>query len=188
MQMHTLKAIVLCGLLALSSAPAAWADNHGAAAQPEVTQALPGSQLVGGGRLTVWGFQVYDARLFAAPGFQVARYASQPLALELNYLRSLKGADIAKRSLEEIGRQGPVSEVQSRQWLAEMLRLFPDVSKGERITGVHQPGVGAKFYVNGKLAGEVRDAEFSQRFFGIWLSPQTSEPGLRAELLKGSGS
>ena len=33
------------------------------------------------------------------------------------------------------------------------------------------------------LVGEVPDAEFARLFFGIWLSPQTSEPGLRAELI-----
>jgi hypothetical protein len=31
--------------------------------------------------------------------------------------------------------------------------------------------------------GEVRDATFARLFFGIWLSPRTSEPQLRAALL-----
>ena len=64
-----------------------------------------------------------------------------------------------------------------------MKQLFPDVQAGDRITGVHRPGVGARFHVNGRLAGEVRDADFARLFFAIWLSPRTSEPQLRAALL-----
>jgi hypothetical protein len=51
------------------------------------------------------------------------------------------------------------------------------------LTGIHQPGVGARFWLNGQLRGEVADAEFSRLCFGIWLSDSTSEPRLRAELL-----
>jgi hypothetical protein len=31
--------------------------------------------------------------------------------------------------------------------------------------------------------GLIDDAELARRFFGIWLSPRTSEPGLRSALL-----
>jgi hypothetical protein len=40
-----------------------------------------------------------------------------------------------------------------------------------------------RFLLNGKPFGEVRDAEFSSLFFGIWLSPGTSEPAMRQSLL-----
>ena len=64
-----------------------------------------------------------------------------------------------------------------------MTRLFPDVRAGDRITGVHRPGTGARFFVNGRLQGELPDADFARLFFGIWLSPRTSEPALREALL-----
>lgn len=34
-----------------------------------------------------------------------------------------------------------------------------------------------------KVVGEVADPEFARLFFGIWLSPNTSEPALRQALL-----
>ena len=34
-----------------------------------------------------------------------------------------------------------------------------------------------------KVVGEVADPEFARLFFGIWLSPNTSEPSLRQALL-----
>ena len=55
-------------------------------------------------RLSVFGFQIYDARLWGAPGFGGNSYSSQPLALELTYLRDFKALDIAERSIKEMRR------------------------------------------------------------------------------------
>jgi hypothetical protein len=80
-------------------------------------------------------------------------------------------------------RQEAMTPAQALAWEGQMRALFPDVSTGDRITGVNQPGIGAVFWRNGQLLGEVRDVAFAQQFFGIWLSPQTSEPQLRRALL-----
>ena len=53
----------------------------------------------------------------------------------------------------------------------------------DRITGVQRPEGLSRFFHNGNLRGEVRDAEFTRRFFGIWLGESTSEPSLRDSLL-----
>ena len=173
-----------------SPAPASVATSTSANAADspvELKTSLPQAKLIGKARLKVWGFEVYDARLWATAGFNPVRFATFPLALELVYLRDFKAQDIAERSLKEMRRTQPISETQAIQWTAELLRVFPDVRKGDRITGVHRPGEGAAFWVNGQASGEIRDAEFSRLFFGIWLSPQTSEPAMRALLLGGSG-
>lgn len=154
--------------------------------RPELKDALPQGQLVGKGRLTVWGFEVYDARLWAPAGFGRASYAAQPLALELDYLRPFDAVDVAERSIKEMRRSTAISDAQAASWSADMLRVIPDVKKGDRILGVHKPGVGASFWVNGKPSGEIRDPEFARLFFGIWLSPKTSEPKLRDALLAGA--
>jgi hypothetical protein len=44
------------------------------------------------------------------------------------------------------------------------------------------------FSFNGKPIGEIKDPEFARLFFGIWLSPQTSAPEMRRELLGLAGS
>ena len=155
--------------------------------QPEVKAALPQAQLIGKTRLTVFGFQVYDARLWAAPGFDAGSYTAQPLALELTYLRDFKALNIAERSIKEMRRSAAISDAQEARWLAEMQRVLPDVKKGDRILGVHKPGTGADFWVNGKPVGEIADPEFARLFFGIWLSPKTSEPQMRSRLLNISG-
>jgi hypothetical protein len=82
-------------------------------------------------------------------------------------------------------RSGPINAAAAQAWLEAMKQVFPDVQSGDRITGLHSPGVGARFWLNGQPRPAVRDAEFSRLFFGIWLSDKTSEPRLRADLLGG---
>ena len=153
--------------------------------RPELASALPQSRLVGKTRLSVWGFQVYDARLWALSGFKPESYGSQPFALELAYLRDFTSKDIAERSITEMRRSAAISDEQAAAWITQMQRVIPDIKKGDRIMGVHRPGLGAQFLVNGKARGDIRDAEFARLFFGIWLSTKTSEPKMRAALLAG---
>lgn len=167
--------------------PAAATAGHNADdLRPEIRNLLPGGKLVGKGRLTVWGFQVYDARLWALPGFRNDKLAAQPFALELAYLRAFDREDIAERSIAEMRRAAAISDAQAQAWTAELVRVLPNVKKGDRVIGVNRPGVGAQFFNNGKPGGEIRDPEFARLFFGIWLGPQTSEPQLRAALLAGA--
>lgn len=182
-------ACALHGSPALAQTPAGAADaapaSSAAESRPELADALPQGRLVGKTRLSVWGFQVYDARLWIAAGFSASRYAGTPLALELSYLRNFTAADIAERSLRDMRRSQPITDAQASRWTREMLRVIPDVRAGDRIMGVYRPGQGAAFWVNGKAHGEIRDAEFAKLFFGIWLSPTTSEPAMRDALLAG---
>lgn len=129
------------------------------------------------------GFDIYGARLWVQTGFDAANYGAHPLALELTYQRNFTAAAIAKRSLEEMRRVGNFSDQQATRWQQALQAALPDVRPGDRLVGVHQPGTGTVFQMGGRVVGEVSDAEFSRLFFGIWLSPQTSEPGLRQELL-----
>jgi hypothetical protein len=150
---------------------------------PEVTAEVNAAKLLGQGKLTYFGMHVYDARLWVQDGFKAAEFVRVPLALELEYARTLYGKLIAERSLDEMKRGGDVTEAKASEWLGQMKTLFTDVNKGDRITGVQVPGVATRIFINGKLRGEVRDAEFTRLFFGIWLSPRTSEPKLRDALL-----
>ena len=153
---------------------------------PEVSASLAEARLAGAARLQVWGFEVYDAQLWVAPGFRASQFAQFPLALSLRYLRALKGAAIAERSLKEMQGIGPIPDAQAGQWLTAMTQTFPDVQAGDRLTGLHQPGAGVRFWLNGQPRGAIADARFGPSFFGIWLAEATSEPSMRRELLAGT--
>jgi len=144
---------------------------------------LPGTRLLGQGKLTFFGLNVYSAKLWVTEAFQPDDFARHPVALELEYARSLVGQQIAERSLAEMKKVGEVPDDKAAPWLAAMAQIFPDVNKGDRITGIYQPGEGMRFLLNGKPRGEVRDTAFARLFIAIWLSPRTSEPKLRQALL-----
>ena len=149
----------------------------------QLAATLPGAHLSGQGLLRVWGFQVYRSRLWVQPGFQASDYASHGLTLKLEYLRNFKGADIARRSLEEMRSIGTFSAEQGDRWERALSALMPDVVPGDRLLGLHRPGQGAHFFRGERDLGRIDDPLFSRLFFGIWLHPNTSAPALRQALL-----
>ena len=171
---------VLTALL-LAAAPALRAQGT---APKELLGEWPAVHLQGQGRMRFLGLQVYDIRLWTTePALPAQDWPGKALALEIGYARNFAAKMIAERSLQEMRRSGPVAADVADRWLRTMSQVFPDVKPGDRITGVHRPEGLSRFFHNGSLRGEVRDAEFTRRFFGIWLSEATSEPSLRDSLL-----
>lgn len=170
--MRTLLHLVLLAL-AMSTGSA----GAGAELAPPKRYAL---QPVGQGTFSWLGLRVYDAALWAPNG---RLDLSRPYALVVRYARALDRESIAERSIEEIAHLGLGSREQLGVWGARLRTLAPDVAEGDEIAGVHRPGKGARFYLNGRLLGEIDDPAFSRAFFAIWLDPRTSAPELRAALI-----
>jgi len=175
---NTRRRAWVAGVALLLAVGGAWA----ASPPQEVSTTLPEVTLSGNSRFTYFGFDVYDASLWVTQDFSADAYERHPFALSLTYLRDFTGDAIATRSVDEMRRQPGSTDDQMAAWRRLMQQLFPNVRKGDRLTGIHRPGEGAVFLVNGRLLGTIRDAEFSRRFFGIWLSSQTSSPRLREAL------
>ena len=144
---------------------------------------MPGTLESGSGELRFLGLAIYQARLWVSPAFDARDFGTHPLALELTYRRAFSAAAIARRSLEEMQRIGPITAPQATRWQQALQAALPDVQAGDRLVGLYQPGSGATFALNGRTVGTVADPEFARLFFGIWLSPLTSQPGLRTALL-----
>ena len=181
---NAIYSIALCAALMPAACQLAFANSPNI--PPAVSSGLGNAKALGQTRLAVYGFNIYDAKLWAGDGFVVANYAQEPFALELHYLRNFNGTMIAERSLKEMRRIGTINNENAKQWLDAMKKIFPDVKKDDQLIGIHQPDGTARFMLNGKTLGEVQDAEFSRLFFGIWLSPKTSQPKMRSELIGSS--
>lgn len=167
-----LAAIMIC------TTGAANANNN-------ITTIIPDAQKVGEGRLSYLLWDVYDAELYAPQG----RWKDgQPLALKLSYLMDIDGKKIADRSAVEIREQGIANEVQLATWHTQMRNIFPDVKKGETITGILTQDAQTVFYKNNDEIGRIKDPQFSKAFFDIWLNENTTSPDLRRKLLSGNNS
>jgi len=138
---------------------------------------LAGLKPWGRGEFRRFGFLVYEASLWA--GDDPLR---PPLALRLDYKRSIKGPVIAEASVKEM-RRFVGDEDTLKEWGVQMARIFPDVKDGDSILGVYRPE-GAAFYQGERLLGAINNPAFAQAFFSIWLDARTSAPDLRAALLK----
>jgi hypothetical protein len=145
--------------------------------------ALEDMNLIGEARMEVLFWDVYDARLYAPSN---SWSPEQPFALVLTYLLDLKGERIAERSIQEIRKQGFDDELTLARWYEMLAGIIPDVGDGDEIVGVSDSLGHTRFYLNGELIGEIREPEFTDRFFGIWLSELTSDPELRRNLLGGN--
>lgn len=175
-------------LVAATAARASASVSASPAAMPSSTVAasLAEARLAGEGILRWFGLKIYEARLWiGAEGFEPARFASRPFALELRYARPLKGESIARTSHDEIARLGFGDPTRRDAWLAAMRGIFPDVRDGDRITGVNRPGRGVGFYHNDRRIGSIDDPAFAPAFFAIWLDPRTIAPELRERLFAG---
>lgn len=176
MRLAVLAAIAFASVLAVAQA--------GLPLPAALVAELPALRLLGEGRLRWFGLHVYDSSLWV----RGERWsAEQPFALDIRYAMSIKGRDLTERSLVEMRRLGYNDAAKLGRWEAEMDRVFPDIRPGDRLVGVSLPGTGASFYSDRRFLGTVADPEFARAFFSIWLDPDTSEPKLRAQMLRLDG-
>lgn len=176
---HSLSALLL-GACCLAGS--AWAATN--EAPPPIRDEIPQAVLQGTGTYRWFGLAIYDAALWISAGNPSDM--RQRFALDLTYARNLYGSKIAEASIDEIGKLKLGTTEKRQQWLLQMKGIFPDVKEGSRITGIHIPNEAARFYLNGRLLGEIRDPEFAHSFFAIWLDKKTSAPDLRSKLLGNS--
>jgi hypothetical protein len=144
---------------------------------PELQGTLPNATLAGQSTMTFWGFEVYQATLWVAPGFTETAFEQSAFVLDWRICATSRVPTLPNAPL----RNAPPSAHDcgaGSGWEGQMRALFPDVKKGDRITGVHQPGTGA---CSGAMAVcWVRCATPSlPAVFWHLAQPQTSEPQLR---------
>ncbi len=128
--------------------------------------------------------KVYDATLWTdAKEFTM----DKPFALVLTYDLGIDGDDIADRSIEEMEKVAPIPDGKTEAYHQELLKIIPNVKSGDTLTALYDPKKGVSFFHNDKPKGSIHDLAFARQFMGIWLSPNTSEPKLRGNLLGNHG-
>lgn len=169
----------------LIAAVAVMAVTVSAAAMMRPTELPPtirAAQPYGSGSLTWLVFTAYDATLWT----DAAQWSmNEPFALTLRYRMSFSTEELVERTIEELAKVSPGTPKDALgRYAVSLSRAFPAVKDGDRITALHVPGQSVRFFHNGRPTADVGEAGFAEPFFGIWFSPKTSEPRLRAALLR----
>ncbi len=134
---------------------------------------------LGAGTMRWFGLHVYDAALWVR---ESAWDPADTFALDIVYARDIAGKALAESSITEMKRVGFTDEAQHARWLPAMVRMFPDVGRGDRLVGLNLKS-GAMFFNQDRVLGIVDDPVFARAFFAIWLDPRTRESALRNRLL-----
>ncbi len=174
-----MREIILIAIMLIVPCFAALAD-----APAEVAPYIKANKPYGAGSLSKLVFHVYDATLWT----DAAEWSmKKTFALRLTYAMNFKGKALASRSIDEMNGQSQLTPAQEKDYSRQLNLLFPDVKKDDTITAIYLPAKGTRIYHNGSYKGSITDTAFSTRFIGIWMSPETSEPKVRKQLLTKSG-
>lgn len=158
--------------LSMSAGPPSWGSN--------VSTIDPPLEKCGEARLSLLFWDIYESTLYTPDG----RYEPdvRPLRLEIRYLRSIRSEDLVAQTRKEWAAQGLASK-QHDLWLETLGQLWRDVAKGDVIALTLSPSGSSTFHFNDQPLGRIPDPEFGRQFAGIWLSPNTTRPELRAALI-----
>ncbi|MCC2606997.1 chalcone isomerase family protein [Planctobacterium marinum] len=141
----------------------------------------PSMQLVGEGKLSVLFWDIYEARLYSANGiYQSDQF---PVALKLTYLRDFSKQQLIEETVKQWQKLGFYDEQKVLAWTAELQQLWPDVKRQQSLTLYIDEAQISYFYFNDEQLGTLSDQQFARAFLAIWLSPNTSAPDVRKQLI-----
>jgi hypothetical protein len=171
------RALVFLGLL---MAMPMVASGPVMAAPAEIASVIHAAAPYGSGKYAVLFITAYDTELWTdAPEWSM----NAPFALTLRYHIGFSSSYLVNRTLREMQHVDPSLNDATVERYRKAMAFFAPASSGDEMTMLYQPGQPTRFFKNGALTGEVSEPGFAQDFFGVWLSPATSEPDLRKSLL-----
>lgn len=140
---------------------------------------FPNAQPLGSASFRWLGVTFYDATLYTQNTSQFSW--QKPMALELQYRTGVSGRKLAGSAAIEIRRlEGTAPD--SSQFVTKLQKCFRDVKKGDRYVAVSTSQNRVQLALNGRRTCTVDHSDARQRFFGIWLSPNSRMPTLSRQL------
>ena len=138
-------------------------------------------------REKLW-FDLYVGALFletkSKNGPEIAK-ADKPMAFTLDIISSMITREKMVSAINEGfdkstgGNTAPI-----KAEIDQLLNAFTgEIVVGDKFDLVYQPGVGVSMYKNGKLATTVKGLKFKEALFGIWLSNDPVDKGLKEGVL-----
>lgn len=134
---------------------------------------------VGNAKFSVFFFDIYKSRLLTPNG--VFNFENKPYLFEITYLKDISSSDLIERTIEQWEHLN-IDKESYQQYSALLSKLWPNIVASDRLA-IQVNDKKSKFYFNNKFIGSINDDRFGDLFLAIWLSPETSQPELRAALL-----
>lgn len=122
---------------------------------------------------------VYDAQFWSDSG----DWKHAPYALTIIYDMGFTPDELADRTQQEMQHVSDLPDEALQGYTQQIRSIYPSVKAGDRITALQKDANSTAFFHNGKPIGTIKDENFAAAFFGIWLSPKSSEPELQKQLL-----
>ena len=173
------KSKTLLFLAAFGAMPLA-ASGSAFAAPAEIASVIHAGTPYGSGKYAVLFITAYDAELWT----DAAHWSMDaPFALTFHYHMGFSSDYLITRTLREIRHVNPSLSDADLVRYKKAMAFFAPASSGDEMSMLYQPGQPVRFFKNGAPTGEISEPGFAQDFFGVWLSPGTSDPDLRKSLL-----
>ncbi|MEZ8720189.1 chalcone isomerase family protein [Vibrio pomeroyi] len=129
----------------------------------------------GQGEMSYLFWTLYSAEFYTTP-------TNSERALKLEYYRAIDSKDLVDATEDQWNKLG-YSNNNIQRWLKPLYAMWPNVEAGSTLTiRVAEDNV-SRFYFDEQPIGVIQDKQFGEAFLAIWLSENTSEPGLRKQLL-----
>ena len=174
------KILLLLAVAFFLHVPPALAGTAGMEKPAEVAAYVKSPTPYGQGALHKMFLHVYDSSLWTdAKPWSI----NKTFALVIRYDMNFSVKELVDRSIGEMERTGKMPDAEKAQFQKELTARFHAVRPGDVITAVYSPKKGGIFYYNGKQMAGAMDGGRAQKFLNIWLGPETSEAGLRKDLL-----
>jgi hypothetical protein len=146
----------------------------------KLEQLVENLQLVGEFDFSVWIWDVYHIELLTQDGkYQPVQF---PLMLALEYKRSISSDDLIEET-DNQWKRFALDKEQSKAWLEQLSHIWPDVSKGDKISFYVDAEFNTHFYLNQKFIGAIKGEAFATAFSQIWLAPNGPYPEMTATLI-----
>lgn len=143
-----------------------------------------GFKEVGRARFSVLFWDIYTSTLYTKSGNYYHDNLPASLLFKIEYLKDITTEDLLERTIQQ-WEHLDIPESQYNPYISKLKAIWPNISAGDSLTMlvVKEKSI---FYFNNVKVGVIPDQAFSKLFLDIWLSPETSQAQLRAQLLKGN--
>jgi|SaaInl7_100m_RNA_FD_contig_31_1212030_length_1053_multi_5_in_0_out_0_2 hypothetical protein len=135
---------------------------------------------IGKAKLTVWGFNIYNASLYSESGeYQPSTNIDDKLTLVIDYKVNIDQRKLLEQT-DKLWKALNISASKRRIWIEQLSLVWTSIKKKDRLVFFASTQC---FQHNGNDIGCIDDPEFSEAFLDIWLSKKTEYPKQRLQLI-----